>query len=218
MIDADALLAAREKAGLSQAQLASLAKCSQQLIGALEAGTTLTTKFLPRIASVLGVPPGDLDNEYAGLPAPVGNVSRNIPAQQLMGERDFKIYAAVEGGAGQIIRSTDPVDFMPRPSPVSQVKDAYGLYVIGDSMVPEYRPGDIAIVNPHLPIIPDEVYIFYAEREGEARATIKHLRRISADLWHLRQWNPPDGFKQDFTLNRREWNICHRVLGKYSRQ
>lgn len=215
MIDGKALVAAREKAGLSQAQLASLVKCSQQLIAALENGTTLTTKFLPRIASVLSVAPGDLDDDYA---PPPEAANRNIPARALMGERDFKIYASAEGGQGQIIRSTDPVDFMPRPSPVAHVRDAYGLYVVGESMVPEYRPGDIAIVNPHLPIIPDEVYIFYAEREGEARATIKHLRRIAGDAWHVRQWNPPDGLKQDFTLNRREWGICHRVLGKYSRQ
>ena len=92
----------------------------------------------------------------------------DIPASALMGDRDFPIHASAEGGPGQIIVSTDPVDFMPRPSPVAQVKGAYGLYVTGESMVPEFEPGDVAIINPHLPIVSDVSCIFYAEREGSA--------------------------------------------------
>jgi len=49
------------------------------------------------------------------------------------------------------------------------------------------------------------------------RATIKRLRRKTGDTWYLRQWNPPEGMKADFTLSRKEWPICHHVVGKYSR-
>jgi phage repressor protein C with HTH and peptisase S24 domain len=84
-------------------------------------------------------------------------------------------------------------------------------------MEPEFEAGDIALVNPHLPLIPGSTCIFFREIDGEARATIKRLRRITNDSWLVRQWNPPEGQKPDFSLHRKEWATAHRVLGKYSR-
>lgn len=133
----------------------------------------------------------------------------------MMPGRDFPIYASVEGGAGEIIRSTDPVDWHPRPAQVAHVKNAYGLFVVGESMAPEFDPGDIALVNPILPAIAGKPCIFYSEKDGEARATIKRYQRATADKWHVFQHNPPRGGTHEFTLSRKEWSICHRVLGKY---
>jgi transcriptional regulator with XRE-family HTH domain len=212
MIDKDELVRRRREARLSQPELADRVGCSQQLIAALETGMTRSTKFLPRIAGALGAEPGQLDPDYAH----AGRFASVPPLSPAMAERDFPIYASVEHGRGQMILSTDPVDYMRRPWPVIRVNDAYGLYVAGESMVPEYRPGDIAIVNPHLPVVADEVYIFYG-RDGRSKATIKHLSRALVDTWHVRQWNPPEGSDKDFILSREEWPICHRVLGKYSR-
>ena len=63
-----------------------------------------------------------------------------------------------------------------------------------------------------------EVYVFYAERAGEARATIKHLRRSNAEKWLVSQWNQPAGQDNDFALSRKDWQWAHRVIGKYSRR
>jgi hypothetical protein len=67
-------------------------------------------------------------------------------------------------------------------------------------------------------VIGGEVYVFYAEKAGEARATIKHLRRAAAEKWLVSQWNPPAGQERDFALSRKEWQSAHRVIGKYSRR
>jgi len=56
------------------------------------------------------------------------------------------------------------------------------------------------------------------ELKGEARATIKQLRRVTPESWLLTQHNPPAGQKHDFSLPLREWRWAHRVVGKYSRQ
>ena len=56
-----------------------------------------------------------------------------------------------------MIRSVDPVDWVPRPAPVAHINDAYCMLISGDSMFPEFRPGDSAIVNPRLPIVGGEV-------------------------------------------------------------
>lgn len=206
--------AAREAKGLSQAQFGRLIGVKQQSIDAVERGETRRSKYLPEIVKELGIPPGDV-----GLPSDF-----SIETQVLQrpftttGAPDFKVYASAEGGPGEIIRSSDPVDFIPRPTHLIHVKDAYGLLVTGDSMWPEFKSGQMAIVEPSLAVIPDEVYIFYAERDGEARATIKHLRRATADRWLVLQHNPPDGGSKDFSLSRKEWGVAHRVTGKYARR
>jgi phage repressor protein C with HTH and peptisase S24 domain len=213
MIDGDALRTAREEARLSQLDLARMAGVSQQLIAAIETGRTRSTKFLPRIALALSRRPGELDPDWLSVDEP-----RTATAPASFGDRDLPVYASAEGGEGQIIVSADPMEVIPRPSPVAGVRDAYAVYITGESMMPEFEPGDLAIVNPNLPPIAGVTCIFYGEKSGTACATIKRLRRQTPDAWHVRQWNPPEGMKEDFTLRRADWPICHRTVGKHSRR
>jgi phage repressor protein C with HTH and peptisase S24 domain len=203
----------REELGWSQAQLGNRVGISQPAIRKIEAGDSRHSKFLPKIAQVLGLALTDLDPSLTGVVVP----PEAAPAGRILGERDFPVHASAEGGPGQIIVSHEAVDFMARPAPLIHVRDSYGLLITGTSMEPEYRQGDTALVNPYLPVIPGEVYIFYAEKAGEARATIKYLRRASTDKWLVSQHNPPDGMAKDFSLARKEWQWAHRVIGKYSR-
>lgn len=210
---ADKIRDAREKAGLSQKQVANRVGMTQQSYEAVEAGRTARSKFLPRIAQVLSLDLSDLDPglEALGMPAEL----HRVPEVQFTAG-DFPVYTSAEGGPGEIIRSTEPIDWVPRPGPVQHIRDAYGMLISGTSMFPEFRAGETALVNPRAPIVVDEVYIFYREVDGEARATIKHLEKVTEREWTVRQWNPPE--TPPFKLNRREWPICHRVLGKYSRR
>lgn len=206
--------AAREARRWSAADLARHSGVSEVLIQKIERGQTRHSKFLPRIAKELSLDIATLDLGLAGAQAE----EDPIPERRLLAPgRDLPVHAAAEGGPGQIIVSSDPVDFMARPMPLLNTSGAYGLLVVGTSMEPEYRQGDTALINPNLPVIGGEVYIFYAEREGEARATIKHLRRSTVDTWLVLQHNPPDGDVKEFTLSRKEWQWAHRVIGKYSR-
>ncbi len=226
MLDSQAFIAARKTKGLSQKELAAAARVSQQLITSIETGMTRTTKFLMRLAAALDVPPGQLDPDWAMVsgiqplmarsepPPREGSVPGSAPPAS---QRDLPIHSSAEGGEGFIIVTSDAVDWLPRPPPVAHVRRAYGLYITGESMVPEFEPGDIALVNPHLPVVPDTTCIFYGAHDDEVRATIKRLRRKTGDTWYLKQWNPPDKMKAEFTLARKEWPICHRVVGKYSR-
>jgi transcriptional regulator with XRE-family HTH domain len=143
----------REELGLSQAQLGNRVGISQPAIKKIEAGDSRHSKFLPKIAQVLQIPLGDLDASLSGVVVPpvAGGGAR------ILGERDFPVHASAEGAPGQIIVSAEPVDFTARPAPFIHVRDAYGLFITGTSMEPEYRRGDTALVNPHLPVIPGEV-------------------------------------------------------------
>lgn len=198
----------REAAGMSQDDLATAAKTTQSTIDRIEREEVANSRFLPRIAGVLRVPLSDLDETYA---AGDGPPRASLPAvAQIGADRDFPVYTAAEGGPGEIIRSVDPVDWWPRPIEVLRVKGAYGMYVVGESMVPEFEPGQVAVINPNLPFVAGKPYIFYAEKAGEPRATVKRLRRATGDTWHVTQHNP----KHDFTLSRGLWTIAHRVVGR----
>jgi DNA-binding XRE family transcriptional regulator len=206
----------REELRLSQADLGRQVGVSQATIDKIEAGHTARSRYLPLIAVKLGLALEDLDPALAGLGGPA--TAPLIPGANLIGERDFPIYASAEGGLGQIILSSDAVDVMPRPAPLAHVKGAYGFYITGESMVPEFEPGDVAMVNPNLPLIADTTCIFHGERDSTPRATIKRLMRHTVDAWHLKQWNPPDGMKAQFTLSKSDRPLCHRTVGKYSRR
>lgn len=205
----------RENKGLSQEDVAEVVGGGQSTIARIEQGDwKRIPTALPAIAKMLGIPLEGLDPELAGLPA----AGPGSLVAKVLGAEDFKVYASAEGGPGEIILSTDPIEVIPRPSVVVNIREAYGLIITGTSMFPEYRHGETAIVNPLLPFQPGEVHIFYAEREGAARASIKELRRATPDNWLVTQHNPPEGKSKDFSMPRREWRWIHRVLGKYSRR
>lgn len=203
---------AREKRNWSQKELGDRVGISQVAVMKIESGATVQSKFFPKIAQVLEIDLSKLD--------PSLNSQAIAPERPLQrdGRPDFKIYASAEGGPGEIIRSAEPVDFVPRPTHLIHVRDAYGLFITGNSMEPEYKGGEMAIVEPSMPLVSGEVYIFYAEQHGEARATIKHLRRATADKWLVSQHNPPEGMSKDFALPRKEWTVAHRVTGKFTRR
>ena len=202
---------AREAKGWSQKDLADRVGISQVAIQKIETGKTTQSKFLPKIAQVLGIDLATLDQSLSAR-------STASDSPFVDGRPDFPVYSSAEGGPGEIIRSTDPVEFVPRPLDLLHVRDAYGLLITGNSMAPEYKAGETATVEPHLPIVSDEVYVFYAEKNGEARATIKHLRRATSDNWLVKQHNPPEGMSEDFALPRKVWGIAHRVTGKRTRR
>lgn len=204
----------REARGLSQKALADAVGTKQQTIDKIESGIIKHSRFLALIYETLGLRPDTAAVQLSG-----GKTWSIPPGSSLVGNRDLPVYGAAEGGKGQLIVTTEPVDWELRPAPLANAKGAYGLIVTGDSMVPEFEPGDIALVNPNLPAIRDVSCIFYAESPtAEVRAVVKRLVRVTAESWVVCQWNPPEGQKREITLPRREWTKCHRIVGKYSRR
>jgi phage repressor protein C with HTH and peptisase S24 domain len=149
--------------------------------------------------------------------APASPGLRSKPLPRFFDESDrMPVYAVAEGGNGTIIVSTDEIDRIPRPYTLEGIAEAYGILITGESMVPAFRPGDTAWVNPRLPPIRDCEVILYQvnDHDGEAVATIKQLVGWTDREWLVQQWNPPKKFK----LDRGLWKTCHRVVGKFSRR
>lgn len=130
-----------------------------------------------------------------------------------LGARDLPVFAAVEGGDGDLVVSTEPVDLVPRPWYLGEVKEGYAVIVTGESMVPAYEPGDMAIVNPKLPPLRGKVHIFTCESDNSHfRASIKVLVKSTETSWIVSQHNP----EKTYALMKSEWTHARRVVGKYN--
>lgn len=145
---------------------------------------------------------------------PVELVRSIVPGDQLVGARDFPIYAAAQGGNGHMIVHTDVMEYVKRPVILEGVPDAYGILVTGTSMIPAFRQGDMALVHPRRPPEREtDVILFdHDHRTGDAKAMIKRLLGFNDRSWKLEQYNPAE----TFTEHRADWPICHQVVGKYN--
>ena len=70
--------------------------------------------------------------------------------------------------------ATDTVGHVRRPPALFGAKDIYALYVEGDSMYPQYSPGNLVFVHPHKPANIGDAVIVQAQdvANGEIEATI----------------------------------------------
>jgi phage repressor protein C with HTH and peptisase S24 domain len=105
------------------------------------------------------------------------------------------------------------MEWVKRPVILEGVPDSYGVLVVGESMVPAYRPGDMALVHPRRPPERGTDVILYDHdpRTGDAKSMIKHLISFNDRSFKLEQYNPAKTFSE----HRADWPICHQVVGMY---
>lgn len=211
---------AREAAGLTQQQVADAFKINRVNVSTWEKGDTRpSVDKLPMLENLLGTPKGyfesasDFNQVDVSRRRSRGQPVHIIPGDQLLAPGKMPVFAAAKGGDGHVIVTFDPVDYVKMPAELENVKGGYGLLIAGDSMIPAFWPGDTALVNPNLqPQRMRNVILYHTPPAGgEAEAIVKQLNSWNDREWHLQQYNP----LLEFTEYRREWPICHRVVGKY---
>lgn len=126
--------------------------------------------------------------------------------------RDLPAYGvAIAGTEGGIEFNGQVTDYLRRPPRLQAVKDAYAVYVHGDSMSPWRKNGDAVYVHPGLPCrVGDYVVVqLRPEHPGEApRAYIKELVRRTEKELRLRQFNPP----KEIAIPTAKVHSIHRIL------
>lgn len=214
----DRLREARRRAGKRQGDAAGLFGITPQAVSQWERGEAVPEpdKLAP-LATFYGVDAGWLLGQKDGdLPPLVEPDVQPRTSPEFLGDRDLKVFAAVEGGSGAMVVNSEPIELVPRPWFMREVRDGYAVLVVGESMVPVFEPGEMAIVNPRLPPMRGkDVILIKDETDGEFVATIKRLENYTSTHWNLRQFNPPRGQKAEFSLSRKEWPKALRVVGKY---
>lgn len=206
-ITGEEMKAARIRRGWSQKRLADELGLRQNTIAQIELGTTKKSKHLPDIARILDDP------------APETKQSRKdavtISSNELVGNRDLPLFASVEAGDGMLVMASEPIGWELRPAPLANVRTGYGLIVVGESMAPILRPGDTALIHPHLPPRPEDVVVFVSDKDGETTATIKEYVGQTKDHWKVKRYQPKE---HGFLLKKADWRVHGVMVGKYSRR
>ncbi len=207
----------REQAGLTMQSLADRIGTTAPQINKLEKGDRrLTIDWIHRIAQGLGVPPQAIvsfdDRQIRDdrrIPALAPTLESILPATgHVEGRGDLiPMRSAARGGDEQTMFLQDgPIDFIRRPPSLGLVRDAYAIYMVGTSMLPRFRPGQILHINPHKPPQPGAGVVV---TKADDCVLIKEFVRQTHDTLHLMQYNPPLAIE----IARGDIRDCHTVVG-----
>lgn len=172
---------------------------------------TLPEALRPALAAILQVDEAALRGEAPAGAPPVAAPQRPAPAG---GAAELPVYASAQGGSDGMSVTPEPIDWVPRPRPLQHVAKAYAVYVVGDSMDPAYRHGDMAFVHPSLPLLRGTDVMLLREENGQMVAMVKHLVSWNERHWRVRQFNP----EREFQLSRQEWQQANVIVAKYNRR
>jgi phage repressor protein C with HTH and peptisase S24 domain len=126
--------------------------------------------------------------------------------------RDLPVYGVAVGGSeGDFSFNGTVVDYVRRPPMLSRIGNAFGVYVIGDSMSPRFDHGDLVFVHPGRPAQPgnDVIVELYGEHGEPGPCYIKRLVRRTKDRVILAQFNPP---RDDIAIDPSHIKAIYRIL------
>lgn len=126
--------------------------------------------------------------------------------------RDMPVYGVAIGGTeGDFSFNGTVVDYVRRPPMLTKIGNAFGVYVIGDSMSPRFDHGDLVFVHPGRPPQPgnDVIVEMHGEHGEPGPCYIKRLVRRSADRVQLAQFNPP---RDDIVIEASRVKAVYRIL------
>ncbi|EPU9438252.1 helix-turn-helix domain-containing protein [Salmonella enterica subsp. enterica serovar Muenster] len=159
----------RIELGLTQTEAADRAGIRQQSWASIEDGKTQKPRNIVGIASVLNCNPSWLLN--GGHFQPVSEVnSRRIPLISYVQAGALACKSPIEAFDGSF-------EYVMTDMDCSQF--TFALKIIGDSMEPEFKAGDVIVIDPEIEPMPGE---FVVAKNGEHEATFKKYRPIASSL------------------------------------
>jgi transcriptional regulator with XRE-family HTH domain len=123
------------------------------------------------------------------------------------------VYGSAVGGVDGAFEFNGRVnEYVERPPLLAGVKNAYGVYITGESMFPVFRAGWLAHVNPNRPLTPGcgvVVQVRATDPEAPPLCYIKEYVRRTATKLVVSQYNP---------ATELEWPLdrvvaAHRIVG-----
>jgi phage repressor protein C with HTH and peptisase S24 domain len=110
------------------------------------------------------------------------------------------------GGEQRMFLEDGPIGYTARPANLAGVRDAYAIYMVGDSMEPRYMAGWLLHVNPFKPPTRGRDVVIY---KTDQAVLIKTFVGWNDDTLVLHQLNPDDTLR----IPRGEIAECHLVVG-----
>lgn len=117
-------------------------------------------------------------------------------------------YAAASGERVAINLEHDaPVRMIERPHWLAGVPKAVAVQIIGESMIPRYRDGEVVFVNMSMPPAKGKDCIFNT-RDGFTH--IKQFLKADKEFYYFHQWNPDT----EFNIHRRDIENIYQIVGR----
>ncbi len=190
---ARALAQGRRARGLSQQQIADLCGVSRAAVAQWEAASTVPDPARWRaLADGLGLDVAGLLGASAARPGTVAGAAAPADAASL--PVDLPVLGLATGGdGGDLHFNGETVDRVRRPPALIHARNAFALYVVGESMSPRYEPGELVFVHPgqHPRAGDDVVLELTPDREGAAAPCfIKRYLRRTGEALICAQFNP----------------------------
>ena len=216
-MDASWFHQALERIGATQADLARHLRLAPSAVSRMLKGERQMKQLetVP-IAAFLGVSPDEVLRHAVaetGSPPPVdmprpgrGRPPSASPSGVSRSTDMIPIRSAGRGGADQEMFLDDGIGYTARPANLSGIREAYAIYMVGDSMEPRYEQGWLLHVNPFKPPKRGRDVVVY--KQGQA-VLIKQFVGWEGDTLVLRQFNPPDTLR----IPRDEVRECHLIVG-----
>ena len=82
------------------------------------------------------------------------------------------------------------VDHIARPSFIMGQSNAYAVFVVGSSMEPRFKPGEILYVDPDVPIRQGADVVVQLNNDGDLTAVVKTFKSADDRGLRLEQINP----------------------------
>ncbi|MBF0335445.1 MAG: helix-turn-helix transcriptional regulator [Alphaproteobacteria bacterium] len=182
----------RQMKGAEAVQIANFLRCPVEDV-------------LRAIGGAAAARPVAVDDPFVADPQPVpasGELPRNLPVHG----------AAVGGHDGSFEWNGQVQEYIERPPQLTGVRNAFAVWVTGESMHPMFQPGWVLHVNPNRPLTPGcgvVVQIRPSDDFGHPLCYIKEFVRRTASKLVLRQYNP--SIEIEWPLD--EVVAAHRVVG-----
>jgi phage repressor protein C with HTH and peptisase S24 domain len=141
---------------------------------------------------------------------PLSNVGRRTDTVRYSTTR-LPVFGRAMGGAeGQLIMGDQAVDTVECPPMLDGVPNAYALYVVGDSMEPRYRAGEVVYIHPGKPARRGDYVVVQIKGRGDSEPIgyIKQFISLTPTTLVLQQHNPPS----EMEFRRDEVLVIHRIV------
>lgn len=211
----DAIRRARKQRGKVLREVAAYLGVHTAAIGNYESGKNLpSTANLLKLSEFFSIDPSALSRgEVISVSEePLADAEKVTDLAPIpVGPNDVELLGTTAGGDdGDFRFNGENQGYVRRPPGLANIRKAFALHVISESMVPRYMPGELIYVGGREPVPGDHVVIdLFPENEGEVgKSYIKYfVRRTGADLI-VSQYNPP----KELTFNRYAVKALWRVI------
>ncbi len=140
----------------------------------------------------------------------IGDETDIKPLPRQTNGHKIPVYGAAQGGTGfDVTDVATPVDMLPTPHYVANANDAYGVFVVGESMEPRFIEGEIVIVHPGKPARRGDWVVVQLQAGDEQHAIVKRFKSMSSDHIILEQLNPA----QEVRFVRGDVIALHKIVG-----